>query len=413
MRVPASPQPLIAVPIPRRPEAVSPVATAAGVATFSAPEVLRQALFEAPPPPAVMAPALAAASRPTSTTTVASTAGVPAPAPAVPAAQGALQHAALLAYVGRAPAGGLPPGVVIAGPPATPTPGPPSLLPAATLDVLQTIVPAPLRASRTDSLRQTAVIGLLRALVGQTAVLPESGLTTRAAPVPGSVLTAAPAQGPLAPGSATPAVPTGPAAVAARSAVLALASGDLLLQLEQPLLADGVVRAPLQAELRLHPTLIRHAPLLAAALAASDWQPGLELSTLHLPPGPLPQWLGFQLMVSPAALWPVMVCVASGYLHLPRVAGDDPDGADGADDVGAAALPEDEAGAQDDEDGADADAEADSETEAGPDEEPAASDDVLPFEIDAGASLHDDKPLSLGERIAFWIAVQRLRLTFR
>lgn len=425
MRVPAGPTPLI--PLPPSVAALHPAAAPAGSfarTDFSGSEALRQALANAPAPTLPPKPAAPPTLTPAAATPMPPglSSALPLPVQAVPVAL----QAALLAYADRSPVEtmpGNPSAAPVPTPPAAAVPGaavvatvpqlpaaatPASLSPATSATtpqdtVLQAVLRAPTAASNPAVLRQTTVIGLLRALVGSDGALPEAGLTTRPGAMPMSApmpATDALADGPGPSGGS----PLRGASRAPRGAsaptVMSLASGDLRLRFELPAQAAGGARVPLQAELLLHPTLVRYAPQLAAALAASEWMPGSELPTLPLSQGALPQALGFQLMMSPAALWPLMVCIASGQL---RVAG--------ADDDRVEAVAPHDADEDEDEDEPEEPAEADAEDEGG--DEAADTAELAAQAPETDAALDGEGPLSLGTRVACWIAVQRLRHAFR
>ncbi|MFA5938372.1 MAG: hypothetical protein WC809_03360 [Sinimarinibacterium sp.] len=94
-------------------------------------------------------------------------------------------------------------------------------------------------------------------------------------------------------------------------------SGDaLVLHIRVRLITPEGERQVMRVELTLHPGLIRYAPQLAAALSESIVGAAGTVPIVQLTQLPPPQVLGFQLALSPAALWPLSVTIAAGELRL-------------------------------------------------------------------------------------------------
>lgn len=94
-------------------------------------------------------------------------------------------------------------------------------------------------------------------------------------------------------------------------------NGDTLtLHIRVRLVTPEGARQTMRVELALHPGLIRYAPQVAGALAESIVGAAGTVPIVQLTQLPPPQVLGFQLALSPAALWPLSVTIAAGELRL-------------------------------------------------------------------------------------------------
>ena len=105
-------------------------------------------------------------------------------------------------------------------------------------------------------------------------------------------------------------------AVAASPAHAPPPNGETLtLHIRARLVTPEGERQVMRAELTLHPGLIRYAPQLAAALSESIVGAAGTVPIIQLTQLPPPQVLGFQMALSPAALWPLSVTIAAGELR--------------------------------------------------------------------------------------------------